>query len=37
MHCKKRLAIFLSPDGMSRTKLSLAGNNQIILGQGEFG
>jgi hypothetical protein len=34
---KKMLAIFPSPTGMSSTKLSLAGNNQIIPGQGEFG
>ena len=27
VHCKKRLAVFLSPAGMSLTKLSLAGNN----------
>jgi hypothetical protein len=26
-HCKKMLAIFASPAGMSLTKLSLAGNN----------
>jgi hypothetical protein len=32
---KKRLAIFPSPTGMSLTKLSLAGNNLMILGQGE--
>ncbi len=25
LHCKKRLTIFLSPAGMSPTKLSLAG------------
>jgi hypothetical protein len=47
VHCKKRLAIFPSPIGMSQTKLSLtgnnlltklslAGNNFIIPGQGEF-
>ncbi len=30
LHCKKRLAIFPSPAGMSLTKISLAGNNQII-------
>jgi len=31
MYCtvKQRLAIFPSPAGMSQTKLSLAGNNQI--------
>ncbi len=27
IHCKKRLTIFLSPAGMSSTKLSLDGNN----------
>ncbi len=27
LHCKKRFLIFLSPAGMSLTKLSLAGNN----------
>jgi hypothetical protein len=32
----KRLAIFPSPALMSLTKLSLAGNNLIIPGQGEF-
>jgi hypothetical protein len=37
LHCKKRLAVFPSPAGMSLTKLSLAGNNLIIPGQGEFG
>ncbi len=37
VHCKKRLAVFLSLAGMSLTKLSLAGNNLIIPGQGEFG
>ncbi len=36
-HCEKRLPIFLSPAGMSLTKLSLAGNNLIIPGLGEFG
>ncbi len=29
----KRFAVFSSPDGMSRTKLPLAGNNLIIPGQ----
>ncbi len=29
VHCKKRLAIFPPPAGMSLTKLSLAGNNLI--------
>jgi hypothetical protein len=33
----KRLPTFPSPGGMSLTKLSLEGNNLIILGQGEFG
>jgi len=37
LHCKKRLAIFPSPAGMSLTKLSLARNNFMIPGQGEFG
>ncbi len=37
LHCKKRLAIFPSPAGMSLTKLSLGGNNQIIPAQDEFG
>ncbi len=37
IHCEKRLATFPSPAGMSLTKLSLAGNNQIIFRQGEFG
>jgi hypothetical protein len=37
IHCKKRLAIFPSPGGMSLTKLSLAGENLIIPGQGAFG
>jgi hypothetical protein len=36
-HCKKRFSIFPSPTGMSLTKLFLAGNNLIILGQREFG
>ncbi len=30
VHCKKRLAIFPSPAGMSLTKLSLPGNNKIV-------
>ncbi len=33
----KKVSIFLSSAGMSLTKLSLAGNNLIIPGQGEFG
>ncbi len=37
LHCKKRLVVFPSPGGMSLTKLSLAGTNLIIPGQGEFG
>ncbi len=37
LHCKKRLAVFPSPAGMSLTKLSLGGNNLIIPGQWEFG
>ncbi len=36
LHCKKRLSFFPFPDGMSLTKVSLAGNNLIIPGQGEF-
>jgi hypothetical protein len=32
-----RFSFFLSPAGMSLTKLSLAGNNLIIRGKGEFG
>ncbi len=32
IHCKKKLAIFPSPAGMSLTKLSLARNNLIIPG-----
>jgi hypothetical protein len=36
VHCKKRLSIFPSPAGVSLTKLSLAGINLIIHGQGEF-
>jgi hypothetical protein len=34
---KKWFANFPSPAGMSLTKHSLAGNNLIISGQGEFG
>jgi hypothetical protein len=37
LHCKKRFMTFPSPAGMSLTKLSLAGNNLILPGQGEFG
>ncbi len=36
LHCKKRLDVFPSPAGTSLTKLSLAGNNYIIPGQGEI-
>jgi hypothetical protein len=36
VHCKKKLAIFPSPAGMSLTKLSLGGKNKIIPAQGEF-
>jgi hypothetical protein len=31
------LLVFPSPAGMSLAKFSLAGNNQIIPGQGELG
>jgi hypothetical protein len=37
VHCKKRLEVFPFPDRMSLAKLSLAGKNLIIPGQGEFG
>ncbi len=37
LHCKKRLAVFSSPAGMSLTKLSLAKNILIIPAQGGFG
>ncbi len=37
LHCNKRLLIFPSSAGMSLTNLSLAGNNLIFPGQGEFG
>ena len=30
LHCNKSFAIFLSPAGLSLTKLSLAGNNVLI-------
>ncbi len=36
VHCRKRLAAFPYPAGMSLTKLSLARNNKIIPGQGEW-
>jgi hypothetical protein len=34
---KDELAVFLSKAGMPHKKLSLAGNNLIIPGQGELG
>ncbi len=37
VHCKKRSGVFPSPVGLSLTKLSLAGKNLIIPGQGVFG
>jgi hypothetical protein len=37
VHCKTGLAVFPSPVGMSIAKLSLARNNLIIRGQGNFG
>jgi hypothetical protein len=37
IHRKKRFAIFMSPAGMSLTKLSLDENNLIIPAQGELG
>ncbi len=36
LHCKKRFSIFTSQAGMSLTKLSLARNSLIFLGQGKF-
>jgi hypothetical protein len=36
VHCKKRLAIFPWPAGMSLNKLSMAGKKLISPGQGEF-
>jgi hypothetical protein len=36
-HCKKNLTNFPTPAGMTLTKLSLAGNNLIIPGQGDIG
>jgi hypothetical protein len=36
VHCKKELAIFPSPAGMSLIKLSLDGKNKIIPAQEEF-
>ncbi len=38
IHCKKRFAVSPSPDGMSLYQTpTVAGNNLIIPGQGEFG
>ncbi len=37
LHCKKRLAVFPSPAGMSLAKLYLEVKNLVIPGQGEFG
>jgi hypothetical protein len=37
IHCKKAYRFFPSPAGMSLTKLSQAGNNLIIPGQGQVG
>jgi hypothetical protein len=37
MHCKEKFSGFPVPSRMSLTKLSLAGNDLIIPGQGEFG
>jgi hypothetical protein len=36
VHCKKELAVFPSPAGMSLIKLFLGGNNLIFPVQGEF-
>jgi hypothetical protein len=37
LHCKKRLPVFPSPAGMSPTKLSLTGNNDVPAGDGKIG
>jgi hypothetical protein len=37
VHGKKRFAVLRSPDGMSLTKLPLAGKNLFIPGKGELG
>jgi hypothetical protein len=37
MHCKKGLAVFPIPAGMSLIKLFLAGNNFVFPAQREFG
>ncbi len=36
VHCKKGLAVFLSPAGMSLIKLFLGGNNLVFPAQREF-
>jgi hypothetical protein len=36
LHCKKELAVFPFPAGMSLIKLFLGGNNLIFTVQGEF-
>ncbi len=36
-HCKKELAVFPSPAGMSLIKLFLGGNNLVFPAQREFG
>jgi hypothetical protein len=37
LHCKKGLAVFPSPAGMSLIKLFLGGNNLVFPAQREFG
>jgi hypothetical protein len=37
LHCKKGLAVFPSPVGMSLIKLFLGGNNLVFPAQREFG
>jgi hypothetical protein len=37
IHCKKGLAVFPSPAGMSLNKLFLGGHNLVFPAQGEFG
>ncbi len=36
LHCKKRFAVFPSPDGMSLTKLPLAWNNLLFQASGSL-
>jgi hypothetical protein len=36
LHCKKGLAVFPSPAGMSLIKLFLGGNNLVFAAQREF-